>query len=136
MNNNKIKILSVIVLLLFAGALAMPFFTPASCDMSLPDSQAGGQDMDCCKAPVNTTCEMDMAGNDCCESMTECTVAPFQPVASAPLNKVDLQKDLTVNYNVSFSENFNIFEEYTLLQIVDKLCSSEVHPGFQTPLLV
>lgn len=115
MNNNKIKILSVIVLLLFAGALAMPFFTHASCDM----------------------CDMDMvAGDVCCESMTECSVVPFQPVASAPLNKIDLQKDLTVNYNVSFSDNFNISEEYTLLQIVDKLCSSEVHPGFQTPLLV
>ena len=121
--NNKIKILSVVVLLLFAGSLAMPFFTHVSCDM------------DCCKMPVNT-CDMDMAGADCCESMTECTVTPFQPVASAPLNKLDLQKNLTVDYNISFSENFNISEEYTLLEVVDKLCFSEVHPGFQTPLLV
>jgi hypothetical protein len=123
MKNNKIKILSVIVLLLFAGLFAMPLFTHISCDM------------DCCNVPVNT-CDMDMAGDNCCETMTECTLVPFQPVASAPLNIVDLQKDLTVDYNVSFSENFNIFEEYTLLQVIDKLCSSQVHPGFQTPLLV
>ncbi len=123
MNNNKIKLLSVIVLLLFAGLFAMPFFTHISCDM------AG------CGESSNT-CDMDMAGDDCCESMTECTVALFQPVTSAPLNKVDLQKNLTVDYNVSFSEIFNISEEYTLLEIVDKLCFSKVHPGFQTPLLV
>ena len=123
MNKSKIKILSVIVLLLFAGSLAMPFFTHIGCDM------------DCCSLPVNT-CEMDMAGDNCCETMTECTLVPFQPVASAPLNKIDLQKNLTVDYNISFSENFNIFEKYTLLQVVDKLCFSEVHPGFQTPLLV
>ena len=123
MNNNKIKILSVIVLLLFAGLFAMPFFTHIGCDM------------DCCKVPVNT-CEMDMAVDDCCETMTECTIVPFQPVTSAPLNKIDLQKDLKIYYNISFSENFNISEENAFFDVVDKLCSSEVHPGFQTPLLV
>jgi len=123
MNKSKIKISSIIVLLLFAGLFAMPFFTHMSCDM------------DCCSLPVNT-CEMDMAGDDCCETMTECTLVPFQPVASAPLNTVTLRKDLTVDYNISFSENFNISEEHTFLEIVDKLCSFEVHPGFQTPLLV
>ncbi len=123
MNSNKVKILSVIVLLLFAGLFAMPFFTHISCDV------AG-----CGES--SSTCPMDMDSSDCCDSMTECTVIPFQPVASAPLNKVDLQKNLTVDYNISFSENFNISEEYTFLEVVDKLCSSEVHPGFQTPLLV
>ena len=123
MNKSKIKISSVIVLLLFAGSLAMPFLTHINCDM------------DCCSMPVNT-CEMDMAGADCCETMMECTVIPFQLVVSAPINIIDLQKDLTINYNISFSENFNISEEYTFLEVVDKLCSSEVHPGFQTPLLV
>jgi hypothetical protein len=123
MNNNKIKILSVIVLLLFVGLFAMPFFTHISCDV------AG------CGESSNT-CDMDMAGADCCESMTECTVIPFQPITSAPINKVTLQKDLTIDYNISFSENFNISEEYTLLEVVDKICFSEVHPGFQTPLLV
>ena len=126
MNNNKIKILSVIVLLLFAGSLAMPFFTHASCDIC--DIEDRNQS--------SNTCAMDMAGDDCCEFMTECTVVPFQPVSSAPLNKVDIQKNLTVDYNVSFSENFNISEVYTVLEVVNKLCSSEVHPGFQTPLLV
>ncbi len=121
--NNKIKILSVVILLLFAGSLAMPFFAHTSCDMA-----------DCNKS--SNICDMDMVGDDCCDSITECTVTPFQPVTSTPLNKVDLQKNLTVDYDISSSEYFNIFEEYTLLQVVDKFCFSKVHPGFQTPLLV
>ena len=126
MNNNKIKIVSVIALLLFAGSLAIPSFTHLNCNMKDCNSFAEQCDKNM----------MDMAENNCSGAMTECTVMPFQPVASAPLNIVDLQKNLTVDYNVSFSENFNISEEYTLLVVVDKLCSSEVHPGFQTPLLV
>ncbi len=128
MNINKVKILSVIVLLLFAGSLAAPFFTHLSCAMC-----------DIAEKNISSnTCTMDMniAGDDCCGTMTECPAIPFQPVASAPLNKVDLQKNLIVDYNISFSEYFNISDEYTLLEVVDKLCSSEVHPGFQTPLLV
>ena len=123
MNNSKIKILSVIVLLLFAGSLAMPLLTHINCDE------------DCCSLPVNT-CEMDLARDDCCKTMKGCTLVPFQLIASAPLNKIDLQKDLTVDYNISFSENFNISEEYTFPEVIDKVCSSEVHTGFQTPLLV
>jgi hypothetical protein len=126
MNNSKIKILSVIVLLLFAGSLAMPFFAHASCDMC---------DLEESNKQLNN-CVMDMSGENCCESMTECTVVPFHPIASAPLNKVDIQKNLTVDYNISFSENFNISEGYTFLKVVYKLYYSEVHPGFQTPLLV
>jgi hypothetical protein len=79
---------------------------------------------------------MDMSGDDCCKTMAECDIIPFQPIASAPINKVNPEKNLTVEYNISFSENFIISEEHTLLKVVDKLCFSEVHPGFQTPLLV
>ncbi len=128
MNINKIKIFTVIVLLLFAGSLAVPFFTHLSCAMC--DITENNISSNTC------TMDMDIAGDDCCGTMTECPAIPLQPVASAPLNKVDLQKNLTVDYNISFSENFNISDEYTSLEIVDKLCSSEVHPGFQTPLIV
>jgi len=128
MNINKIKILSVIVLLLFAGSLAVPFFTHLSCAMC--DITEKNISSNTC------TMEVNIASDDCCGTMTECPAIPFQPIASAPLNKVDLQKNLTVDYNISFSENFNISDEYTSLEIIDKLCSSEVHPGFQTPLLV
>ena len=121
--NNKIKILSVIVLLLFAGMFAMPFLTHISCDMA-----------ECGES--SNTCNMNMVVDNCCESMTECTITPFQPVASAPLNKVELQKELTVDYNIFYIDILNISEEYTLLTVVDKLCFSEVHPGFQVPLLV
>ncbi len=119
--NSKIKILSVIVLLLFAGSLAMPFISMrASCDMT----------------DYNKSCEMNMAGENCCETMAECTIVPFQPVISAPLNKVNHQNNLMVDYNISVSTNFNLSEEYTLLEVIDKLCFSEAHPGFQTPLLI
>jgi hypothetical protein len=126
--NNKIKIVSVIALLLFAGSLAMPFISVHAsrdiCDMA-----------DWNQASDNY-CDMDMSGDDCCKTMTECAVMPFQPIASAPLNKVTMEKNLTVDYNILFSENLIISEEHTLLEVVDKLCFSEVHPGFQTPLLV
>ena len=121
--NNKIKILSVIVLLLFAGMFAMPFLTHISCDMA-----ACGES--------SNTCKMNMVVDNCCESMTECTITPFQPVASAPMNKVELQKELTIEYYFSYFDIVNISEEYSVCLILDKLCSSEAHPGFNTPLLV
>ena len=121
--NNKIKILSVIVLLLFAGMFAMPFLTHISCDMA-----------ECGES--SNTCNMNMVVDNCCESMTECTITPFQPVTSAPLNKVELQQELTIDYNFSYFDILNISEEHSRLTVVDKLCSSEVHSGFNTPLLV
>ncbi len=119
--NKKIKILSIIVLLLFMGSYAMPFFVQENCDM--PESD-------------NSAFHCDMAEMGCCEAMVECVIVPFHPVASAPLNKVDLQKDITIIYYVSFTDNLDLFENNTLFQITDELHSFEFHPGFQTPLLV
>ncbi len=128
MNNNKIKIVSIIALLLFAGSLAMPFISMhVSRDIC---------DMEDINKSSNNCCDMDMSGDNCCKTMAECDIMPFQPIASAPLNKVSLEKNLTVDYNISYTENLIISEKHTLLEVVDKLCFSEVHPGFQIPLLV
>ncbi len=117
MNNNKIKIVSVIALLLFAGSLAMPFISMHAsrdiCDMADWNQSS------------SNCCDMDMSADDCCKTMTECDIIPFQPIVSAPLNKVNLERNLTVDYNISFSENLIVSEEHTLLEVVDKLCFSK-----------
>ncbi len=125
MNTNKIKILSVIVLLLFAGALAIPFVSMhENCDMADHNTS------------LNNCCDIDKAEENCCATMTECVVLPLHPIASAPLNKVLVEKNLTLDHHVSFSEIFDMSEKHALLEVVDKLCLSEAHPGFQIPLLV
>ena len=123
MNNNKIKIVSVIVLLLFASSFASPFFEQENCDMPVTTNSA-------------LHCDMDMSDMDCCEAVTECVTVLFHPITSAPLNKVELQKDLIVDYFISYTENFEIFEEFSFIQENTEISCLEVHPGFQTPLLV
>jgi len=123
MNNNKIKIVSVIVLLLFASSFATPFFEQENCDMPEATNSA-------------LHCDMDMSDMDCCEAMTECVVVVVFPIVSAPLNKVELQKDLIVDYFISYNDNLELFEEFSFIQNNNDLSCLEIHPGFQTPLLV
>ena len=78
----------------------------------------------------------DMAEMGCCETMTECIVVPFLPITSAPLNKIKLQKDITVDYAILYSDNINLFENYTFTQIEDDHYLFEHYPGFHTTLLV
>ena len=123
MNKNKIKILSVIVLLLFASSFAMPFFEQENCDMPEVKNSA-------------LHCDMDMSEMDCCETVTECVTVPFHPITSAPLNKVEVQKDLIVDYFISNADKFKLFEESLDIQENNELSCLEIHPGFQTPLLI
>lgn len=125
MNNNKMKIVSVIVLLLFAGSFAMPFFVQENCDM--PESNS---------SIMQIHFDIDMSDMSCCETMRECIVVPMHPIVSAPLNNVNLQKDLTVNYNISYSDKFNLIDNHSFFLVINMLCYSESHPSFQTPLLV
>lgn len=119
----KNKILTILVLLVFASSYAMPFFAQENCDM--PESTN----------PV-LHCDMDMADMACCEAVTECVIVPFQPITSAPINKVELQKDITVNYIVLYTDNLDLIEEHSILQLNDKLFFLDIYLGFQTPLLV
>ena len=117
----KNKILSILVLLIFAGSFVLPFFAQETCDMTQSNDSAF---------------HCDMAGMECCEVVTECVVVPFFPITSAPLNKVELQKDITVDYAILYSDNINFFENYSIIQIEDDHYLFEHYPGFQTPLLV
>lgn len=123
MNNNKIKIVSVIVLLLFAGSFAMPFFVQENCDMLESNSSTMHFDI-------------DMSDMGCCETMIKCIVVPMHPIVTAPLNNVNLQKDLTVDYNISYSDKFNLIDNHSFFPVINMLCYSEGHHGFQIPLLV
>ncbi len=124
MNNNIIKIVSVIVLLLFAGLVAMPFFSHSSCDM------------DCCVAPMDTTCEMDMGSDSCCPTVSECRDVVYIPIVTAPLLNVNVEKDLTVDYLTLVDIIPNITETVSTPFYQLKILTSEAPPGFQTPLLV
>ena len=119
----NIKILSILVLLIFAVSYATPFFAQENCDM--PES-------------TNSAfhCEMDMSDMDCCEAVTECVTVPFHPISSAPFNKVELQKDLTIDYIVSYTDIFVFSEKLSYFQTNVDLSCLDTHPGFQTPLLV
>lgn len=99
----------------------MPLFTQETCDM--PKSN-------------DSTFHCDMADMDCCDTMTACVTVPFLPITSAPLNKVELQKDLIIDYFISYTDNLDLFEDFAIFQITDELCDHEIPPGFQTPLLV
>ncbi len=123
MKNTKMKIVSVIALLLFAGSFAMPFFVQENCDM--PESKSSTMHFN-----------IDMSDMGCCETMVECIVVPMHPIATAPINNVNLQKDLTVDYNISYSDKFNLIDDHSFLSVIDMLCYSEGHHGFQIPLLV
>ena len=125
MNSNKIKIVSIIALLLFAGSLTLPFFPMhASCDMA------------CCKVSVNTTDKMDMASDDCCHAMSECRDVVLIPIVTAPILKVNPEKDLTVEYLTTVENILSFKETISTPYYHLKILTSEVHPGFQTPLLV
>ncbi len=119
----NIKILSILVLLLFAVSYAAPFFAQENCDM--PESTNSA-----------LHCDMNMSDMDCCEAVTECVTVPFYPISSAPINKVELQKDLTIDYIFSYTYIFDSSEELSYLQINNDLSCLDIHPGFQTPLLV
>ncbi len=121
MNKNIIKISSILVLLLFASSYALPFFVQENCDM--PESN-------------NSAFHCTMAEMGCCEMMTECVVVPFHPVVSAPLNKVELQNDPTVDYFIKYTDNLELFEVFSYFNVNAELCRSEFHPGFQIPLLI
>lgn len=120
---HKIKILSTLVLLIFTASYALPFFPQENCDMPKSNDSA----LHC-----------DMTEMDCCEMMTDCVVVPFLPLTSMTLNKVELQKELSVDYFITSATNtFNdLFVKTSYNQDIYQSCTYEFHPGFQTPLLV
>lgn len=119
---NKIKILSVLILILFASSLAMPLFAYENCEMPKVNESA---------------IHCNMEDMDCCEVMTACVVVPFFPLTSMSINKVELQKDLEIDYFVNSIESStkDLYTNNSSIQDILESCNYDFHPGFQTPLL-
>ena len=124
MNRVK-KITSIFTIALFVAMWITPLLSAMECDM------------DCCEvAPMTTSCEMDMDSDNCCLTITECSNIIYIPIVTAPLLIVNVEKDLTIDYLTSI-EIIPNFTETILTPLYQlKILTSEVHLGFQTPLLV
>lgn len=100
---------------------AVPFTDSDSCDMT-----PCGFEMMVCEVEIDAPC---------CSTMNDNNNIIFIPLASAPLIKVDVQKQLTHVIQVSTTsilpESNNCSEGYFHY----KLPQGEAHPGFMPPLL-
>ena len=123
MNRVK-KTTSIFTVALFLAMWITPLLGATNCDM------------DCCKVPVNTHCEMDMTSDSCCPTVSECSDVIYIPVVTAPILKVNIEKDLTVDYLTSVEIVPSLKENISTPLYHIKILTSKVPPGFQTPLLV
>jgi len=114
---------SIFTAVLFIAMWITPLLSATECDM------------DCCKVQVNTHCEMDLALDSCCPTVSECSDVIYIPVVTAPILKVNVEKDITAEYLSSVSVTFNYYNIYFVQPYYMKTDSS-APPGFQTPLLV
>ena len=121
--NRVNKITSVFTITLFMAMWVTPLLSATNCDM------------ECCNVEEIPSCHEE-AYDSCCEMITECNTTSIQLIPVAPINKVSISKDISVTYNISFTENFEIQKDYYTIQLAEKLLIFEFHPGFQTPLLV
>jgi hypothetical protein len=123
MNSVK-KITSIFTIALFLAMWITPLLSATECNM------------DCCVVPMETVCEMDIAFDSCCPTVSECSEVIYIPVVTAPLLKVNVEKDLTVDYltSIEIIPSFNKIDSAPSYHL--KILTSEVHLGFNTPLLV
>ena len=84
--NRVNKSISVFTITLFVAMLAVPFLNAADCDM------------DCCTVQMPTDCGMEMDAETCCPTITECSEPIFIPIVTAPILKVNVEKDITAEY--------------------------------------
>ena len=122
--NRVNKITSVFTIALFVAMWVTPLLSATNCDM------------DCCAVSVEMNCEMDMASDSCCPTMTDCSNVIYIPVVTASILTVNVEKDLTVDYLTSkeivpSDHKTNSTPLYYL-----KIPTAEIPTGFQTPLLV
>ena len=83
------KITAIFTIAFFLAMWMTPLLNATECNM------------DCCTIPMDMTCEMDMASDSCCPTVSECSEVIFVPVITALLLKVNAEKDLTVDYLTS-----------------------------------
>ena len=117
------KTTSVLTIVLFIGMLVAPFLNANECDM------------DCCLEENTTHCGLEMVTDACCPIVTECKDTVFIPIVSAPIIKVNIEKDLTTEYSISEDMIPNSNFEFSAISYHIKTDIS-APPGFQTPLLV
>ena len=122
--NRVNKITSVFTIALFVAMLAVPLLNAAECDM------------ECCSVQMPTECGMEMGPDTCCPIMAECSDVVFIPIVTAPILKVNVEKDLTVEYLTTVEIIPSFKEAVSAPSYQLKILTSEVHSGFNTPLLV
>jgi len=121
--NRVNKITSVFTITLFMAMWVTPLLSATNCDM------------ECCTVQMPTDCGMEMDADTCCPTVTECSDIVFIPIVTAPILKVNVEKDLTTEYLSSVDiipsyDNIYSFQPYYLK------IDTPVPPGFQIPLLV
>ena len=117
------KVISIFTLTVLISFYAVSLFAHENCGMMRTSDTA-------------SHCDMDMADMDCCSGTKECVTVAFHPVSSAPLNKVDVQKDITIDIFIGNSVIIEIPTEYSEIELTSSLPPPDIYLGFQTPLLV
>ena len=116
------KVISIFTLVVLVGFYAVSLFAHENCGMLRTTETA-------------SHCGMDMADMDCCSGAKECVTVALHPVSSAPLNKVEVQKDITSEVLVSHSIFFEVATEYSEIELTKSSPPPDIYLGFQTPLL-
>jgi hypothetical protein len=117
------KVTSISVLVILASFFTVSLFAHENCGMIRITENA-------------SHCGMKMAEMDCCAGSQECVTVAIHLVASAPLNKVDVQKDVTST--LLNDQNFDILIEleFNFIELTSNLSPPDIFSGFLTPLLV
>ena len=123
MNRVK-KPTSVFTIVLFIAMLATPLLSAAECNM------------DCCSVPMTTDCGMDMDSDSCCPSISECSQVIFVPIITAPIFKVNIEKELTSEYICTTDILLKYHTIDSNPQYHLKILTTTIPPGFKIPLLV
>lgn len=116
------KVISIFTLTVLIGFYAVSLFAHENCGMMRTTETA-------------SHCGMDMADMDCCSGANECVTVVLHPVSSAPLNKVEVQKDITIDILVSNSEFFELPAINLEIELTNNSPPPDIYLGFQTPLL-
>lgn len=116
------KVISIFTLTILIGFYAVSLFAHENCGMMATTDTA-------------SHCGMDMADMDCCSGTNECVTVALHPVSSAPLNKVEVQKDITIDIFVGNAISFELPTEYSEIELTNNSPPPDIYLGFQTPLL-
>ena len=117
------RVISIVVLSIFASSYVLPFLAHENCNRP-----------NCAKNSAH--CYTEMANMDCCNSNNGCITVPIHPITVAPINIVDIQKDITIDFTASRTIQFKILTDVSAIELNSDLSPPDIHSGFQTPLLV